>query len=297
MTTSRKRRAAAQPAAETAQEDRRFGALERSLGYTFRDEALLTLALTHRSYPYEERHGSPEVAPPYEPREHRNPPGVDNEQLEFVGDAVLGMAITEALYGEFPQCAEGELTRLRSSLVSRKRMAEMGEAIGLGEHLLLGRSAEQNGGRKKPALLANGAEALMAAVYLDARKAGADGLAAVREITERLLFQPDLPMLRAAVEASEGHGALRDHKTVLQERVQAGNLGRLRYIDAGQSGPAHQRRFAVEAHLETPEGTRFLAAAEGSSKKEAQQKAAALALETWSDAAATTQPQATAAAE
>jgi ribonuclease-3 len=152
----------------------------------------------------------------------------------------------------------------------------------LDEHLLVGRSAEQNGARKKPALLANAAEAVLAAVYLDAVGSGQDGLAEVRRLVEERLLRPELATLRAALKSAGGRGALRDAKTVLQERVQAEGAGRLRYADTGQSGPAHQRRFTVEARLEQKNGVvALLASGEGCSKKEAQQRAAELALQGW----------------
>jgi ribonuclease-3 len=236
--------------------------LEQRLGYTFANLRLLQLALTHRSCTYEARHGvQPPSEFPWEENKQRNEPGTDNEQLEFVGDAVLGLAVTEAMYREFPRCTEGVLTRLRAALVGRKRLAEMGIELGLGESLRLGKSAEQNGGRKKPALLANTAEAVIAAVYLDSLAAHGDGL--------------------TPVEGDAGQGAMRDHKTLLQERVQATAAGRLRYNDIAQSGPAHQRSFSVEAVLESDDGTKVLATAEGGSKKEAQQRAAELALQAW----------------
>ena len=254
--------------------------LEGKLGYEFRRPELLELALTHRSHTYEARNGVPAVILPAHPdqRDQRNAPGTDNEQLEFLGDAVLGLVVTEALFREFPHCSEGELTRLRSNLVSRKRMAEMGMELGLGEALLMGRSAEQNGGRRKPALLANAAEAVLAAVYLDA---GKEGLKLLQALAERYLVQPELEAMRSAVAEDAGRGAMRDHKTLLQERVQAEGAGRLRYVDTAQNGPAHQRVFSVEARLESEEGERVLAAADGPSKKEAQQRAAELALAGW----------------
>ncbi len=284
MTTRRKRQSAT---SEVAAVRGVVGAaqleLEGKLGYEFRRPELLELALTHRSYTYEARNGVPAVILPAHPdqRDQRNAPGTDNEQLEFLGDAVLGMVVTEALFREFPHCSEGELTRLRSNLVSRKRMAEMGIELGLGEALLMGKSAEQNGGRRKPALLANAAEAVLAAVYLDA---GEEGLAQLRALAERYLVLPELEAMRAAVAEDDGRGAMRDHKTLLQERVQAEGAGKLRYIDTAQSGPAHQRVFSVEARLESEAGERVLAAAEGPSKKEAQQRAAELALTGWDDA-------------
>jgi ribonuclease-3 len=258
-------------------------ALESRLNHRFARPELLQLALTHRSHTYEARHGIPKVILPARPdqREMRNQPGSDNEQLEFLGDAVLGLAVTEALFGEFQQCSEGELTRLRSNLVSRKRMAQMGEDLGLAQALLLGQSAEQNGGRSKPALLANAAEAVLAALYLDVRDSGGDGLQAVQSLALRYLVQPELEAMRSALANEAGRGAMRDHKTLLQERVQAQAAGKLRYMDTGQSGPPHQRRFSVEAQLENAEGLHVLAAAEGPSKKEAQQRAAELALAQW----------------
>jgi ribonuclease-3 len=254
--------------------------LEQKLSHSFVRPELLELALTHRSHTYEVRNGVPAIILPAHPeqRDQRNAPGSDNEQLEFLGDAVLGLVVTEALFREFPHCSEGELTRLRSNLVSRRRMAELGLELGLDEALLLGKSAEQNGGRRKPALLANAAEAVLAAVFLDA---GEEGLAAVQALAERYLVQPELESMRAAISNDRGRGALRDHKTLLQERVQAGNLGKLRYVDTAQSGPAHLRQFTVEAQLEYEGSVRVLAEAEGGSKKEAQQRAAELALANW----------------
>jgi ribonuclease-3 len=252
--------------------------LELILGYKFAKPSLLLLALTHRSHPYEARSDPGDVAA----HETKNTPGTDNEQLEFVGDAVLGLAVTELLYQQFPDRSEGELTRMRASLVSRQRMAALGVELALDEHLLVGRSAEQNGARRKPALMANAAEAVMAAIYLDANAAGKDGFREVRRLVEQKLVKPELAMLKAALKSDGGRGALRDAKTLLQERVQARGVGRLRYADIDQSGPAHQRHFKVEARIEGPGGSiSVLASAEGASKKEAQQKAAELALKQW----------------
>jgi len=252
--------------------------LEKLVKHTFAQPNLLALALTHRSYAYEARGGVPEQT--LFPK-HKNPPGTDNEQLEFLGDAILGFLVSEALYRAFPESSEGELTRMRAALVSRKRMADFGATLALDEHLLLGKSAEQNAGRRKPALLANAAEAVIAAMYLD----GPDGQRAVHALVDRQLVQPELAAMRVALAADTTHGALRDHKTLLQEKVQAraqsGRPAKLRYIDVAQAGPPHQRVFSVEAQLEEAEGVRTLAAAEGGSKKEAQQRAAELALANW----------------
>jgi ribonuclease-3 len=281
MATRRKRQVAGgdSPALE---------ALEQQIGHTFVRRELLELALTHRSHTYEARNGVPAVILPMHPEQprQRNPPGTDNEQLEFLGDAVLGFVVTEALFREFPQCSEGELTRLRSNLVSRARLAELGNQLGLGELLLLGRSAEQNGGRVKKTMLANATEALVAALYLDVRDAGGDALTVMQSVVDRFLVQPQLAAMRRALAEDSGRGAMRDHKTLLQERVQAAGAGRLRYVDVEMSGPPHDRVFTVEVRLEEhhPPGVihasegRVLGHAAGASKKEAQQRAAELAL-------------------
>ena len=255
--------------------------LEQRIGYEFQQPALLELALTHSSYIYEARLGRAKTN-----NDEPNQPGTDNEQLEFLGDAVLGLAVTELLLGEFPSRSEGELTRMRSSLVSRKRMAELGEALALGDLLRMGKSAETGDGRRKVAVLANSAEALLGAVYLDVVR-GADArartaeraLRTVRELLRRLLVAPDLPAIHAELAAAPGRGALRDAKSRLQERVQAERAGRLSYADVDETGPAHARLFTVEARLELEGGSvRALARAEGGSKKEAQQAAAGEAM-------------------
>ncbi len=265
------------------------GVLEERLGYQFHDPRLLELALTHSSFVYEQRLGRAKAN-----GDEPNRPGTDNEQLEFLGDAVLGLAVTELLLDEFPERSEGELTRMRASLVSRKRMAELGAALGLGELLRMGKSSEAGDGRQKPAVLANSAEAVLGAVYLDTVR-GADrrartnekALRVVRGLVERLLVQPDLPAIQAELRATSGRGALRDAKSRLQERVQAERAGRLVYADVEETGPAHARRFTVEARLERASGeVERLATGEGASKKEAQQAAAGLALQAWAIEAA-----------
>lgn len=256
-------------------------ALEARLAFEFQRPELLELALTHSSFIYEARLGRAKTN-----NDEPNQPGTDNEQLEFLGDAVLGLAVTELLLLEFPSRSEGELTRIRASLVSRKRMAELGEALGLGDLLRMGKSAETGDGRRKAAVLANSAEALLGAVYLDVVR-GADArartaeraLRVVREMLQRLLVAPDLPGIQSELAAAPGRGAMRDAKSRLQERVQAERAGRLLYADVDETGPAHARLFTVEARLELADGSqRTLARAEGGSKKEAQQTAAGHAM-------------------
>lgn len=273
-----------------------LSALEARIGYTFEDAALLRLALTHRSYTYEAAHGPSDGPVHANDAQHRNAPGTDNEQLEFLGDAVLGLLVSEVLLREFPDRSEGELTRLRAALVSRTRMAEFGRALSLGEHILLGKGVEQTFGRERPALLANAAEAVLAAIFLDAQRAGtAEPLSNLRRLLHEHLLAPDLPQLREALAKAPERGALRDAKTLLQELVQAQSAGKLRYVDLEQSGPPHDRSFTVEVRVDPPpdggHSSRALATGEGRSKKDAQQAAAALALAHWPEEAPDVSPE------
>jgi ribonuclease-3 len=231
--------------------------------HRFQRPDLLTWALTHRSLAYET---NPESLPD---------PTADNEQLEFVGDAVLGLVVAESLFRRFPTSREGELTRLRASLVSRRHLGEVAARIDLGSLLLLGRGEEQSGGRRKPALLANALEAVIAALYLDG------GLDIARSFIEMHIIQPTLPDLHLALQASDTFsGAIGDHKSALQEHLQASGAGQPQYVLTAQSGPDHQKRFRVEVRIENKEGgSRALAESEGSTKKQAQQDAARLAFQ------------------
>jgi ribonuclease-3 len=231
--------------------------------HRFQRPDLLTWALTHRSLAYET---NPESLPD---------PTADNEQLEFVGDAVLGLVVAESLFRRFPASREGELTRLRASLVSRRHLGEVAARIDLGSLLLLGRGEEQSGGRRKPALLANALEAVIAALYLDG------GLAVARAFIERHIIEPTLPDLHFALQAGDTFsGAIGDHKSALQEHLQAAGAGQPQYVLTAQSGPDHQKRFRVEVRIEDKKGgSRALAESEGTTKKQAQQDAARLAFQ------------------
>jgi ribonuclease III len=231
--------------------------------HPFKRPDLLTWALTHRSLAYET---NPDTLPD---------PAADNEQLEFVGDAVLGLAVAESLFRRFPSSREGELTRLRASLVSRRHLGEVAARIDLGSLLRLGRGEEQSGGRKKPALLANALEAVIAALYLDG------GLDAARAFIEKHIIEPALPDLHLALDGSKTFsGAIGDHKSALQEHLQATGAGQPHYVLTDQSGPDHQKRFRVEVRVDDKSGgSRALAESEGSTKKQAQQAAARLAFE------------------
>ena len=231
--------------------------------HIFQRPDLLTWALTHRSLAYET---NPDTLPD---------PAADNEQLEFVGDAVLGLAVAESLFRRFPSSREGELTRLRASLVSRRHLGEVAARIDLGSLLRLGRGEEQSGGRKKPALLANAIEAVIAALYLDG------GLDAARAFIEKHIIEPALPDLHLALDGSKTFsGAIGDHKSALQEHLQATGAGQPHYVLTDQSGPDHQKRFRVEVRVDDKSGgSRALAESEGTTKKQAHQAAARLAFE------------------
>jgi ribonuclease-3 len=223
-----------------------FDALERTLGYRFRDPGLLEHALTHTSKAHEDVSG-----------------GVfDNESLEFLGDAVLGFAIADVLFRKFPNEDEGWKSKIKAALVSTASLARLAERLNLGDHLLLGRGEEKTGGRRKQALLADGYEALIAAIYLDG---GIDHATA--------FLQRQFADLIA--EAREPERLTRDFKSTLQERVQSNGGPLPEYVVVGEAGPDHHKRFQVEVRV----GGEALADASGRSKKEAEQEAARLALD------------------
>ena len=224
-----------------------FDALERLVGYRFRDPGLLEHALTHTSRANEDVSGGV----------------IDNESLEFLGDAVLGFAIADILFRRFPDRDEGWKSKIKAALVSTVSLAHLAEQLGLGDHLLLGRGEEKTGGRRKHALLADGYEALIAAIYLDG---GVD--AATTFIARQFAELID--------EAREPTGGvMRDFKSALQERVQSGGDPLPEYVVVGETGPDHHKTFHVEVRV----AGRPLAEAVGRSKKEAEQEAARLALE------------------
>lgn len=226
-----------------------FGGLEQRIEYRFRDPGLLEHALTHRSSVHEDVSG-----------------GVfDNESLEFLGDAVLGFAIADMLFREFPTHSEGHKSKMKAWLVSENSLAQLASELGLGEFLILGRGEEKSGGRRKQALLADGFEALIAAIYLDG------GVDAAREFIARRFR----PLLDEAKHASDEASYMSDYKSALQERLQSEERGLPDYRLVGETGPAHRKRFEVEVWVEGGP----VARAEGGSKKRAEQEAARLALE------------------
>jgi ribonuclease III len=217
--------------------------LQDRLGIRFRDERLLRLAFTHSSYV----------------NEHRGPKSSDNERLEFLGDAVLELAISEYLFRSFPNRTEGELTKLRASIVCEPSLVRFAEKLHFGRFVFLGRGEELTGGRTRPALLADVFEAFIGSLYLD------QGMETVRVFLELHVF-PDL--------ALEQRPQAFDYKTQLQEYVQHRSLGIPDYRIIDEQGPAHDRLFRAEVRLEG----NLLGEGTGRSKKEAEQQAAARAL-------------------
>src|SRR5688500_8158349 len=222
-----------------------FGELQQRVGYRFRDRGLLEHSLTHRSRAAEDISG-----------------GVyDNESLEFLGDAVLGLVVAESLFRKFPDYTEGQKSKIKAAVVSTHSLARHAEAIRLGDHLLLGRGEEKTGGRFKQALLADAYEALIAAVYLDG------GLTAAAAFLER-----ELSPAIAAGATQDVVGM--DYKSALQERLQASGRALPEYRVAAASGPDHRKLFTIEVVV----SGEILGTATGRAKKEAEQEAARLAL-------------------
>jgi ribonuclease-3 len=224
--------------------------LERRLGYAFTDRSLLLRALTHKSAASEQPLGY-------------GAPSTDNEQFEFLGDAVLGFIASDYLMRRFPGYGEGVLSRLKAHVVSSAFLYQASDELGIGGHLLLGRGEELSGGRAKRALLANAMEAIIAAIYLDA------GLEPCRQFVERELLS------RLRLDESPSAPLPLDSKSALQELAQSKGLPMPRYVIVRESGPEHSKTFTVEVRV----GKDFVARAEGHSKKAAGQKAAQAVLD------------------
>jgi ribonuclease-3 len=216
--------------------------LERALGVRFKSPTLREAALTHRSYAFEQG-----VHP-------------TNERLEFLGDAVLGLAVTDVVYKAFPDRSEGELAKLRAAMVNMTMLAEVARELGLGEEIRLGRGEELSGGRDKPSILADALEAVLGALYLDR------GMKAAQSIIERLFW----PRVTAYV---RGEGD-RDYKTILQE-LAAQDIGRLPEYRVAERGPDHEKEFTATVFL----SGQLFGRGTGRSKKEAEQRAAREAYE------------------
>jgi ribonuclease-3 len=220
--------------------------LEKLIGYKFHDLRLLERALTHSSAANE---GVSEVAS-------------DNEQLEFLGDSILGFLISDFLFHKFGHLSEGELSKIRAHLVSSPSLFRIAAQLELGEFLILGKGEEKSGGRKKQALQVDALEAVVAAIYMDG------GIAPAWEFASRC-FRPDFDAIE------KGSFDLRDFKSQLQEKLQAVHLPAAEYHVVRESGPDHRKYFSVELRVQ---GKR-LAEGHGETKKSAEQEAARLALD------------------
>ena len=220
-----------------------FEALSAAVGHRFRDAGLLEHALTHRSRANEDVTGGV----------------LDNESLEFLGDAVLGFVIAAMLFERYPDRDEGQKSKMKSALVSTTMLARLAEQLNLGDHLLLGRGEEKTGGRRKQALLADTYEAVIAALYLDG------GIEAARAFIVR---EFDDIMRECAVAG----GMSDDHKSGLQELLQSRGDPLPDYVVVAESGPAHRRIFRIELRVRGD----VIAVAEGRTKKDAEQEAARL---------------------
>jgi ribonuclease III len=220
--------------------------LESELGYTFRNKLLLTRALTHSSHANEQ-----------------NRTAGDNEQLEFLGDAILGFLISDFLFRAHPTLTEGQLSKLKGFFVSSASLVKFAERIRLGTYLQLGKGEEKTGGRSKQALLVDAFEALLGAIYLDG------GIEEARRMMLRF-FEPQIE----DVGRSERQ-QFTDFKTGLQEQLQSLQLGRADYIVTSEEGPDHQKLFTVEVMIDGDSVARGV----GLTKKAAEQAAAREALE------------------
>ena len=249
--------------------------LEAALGHGFARPELLVRALTHRSLANEQ---AATGQTPDSGNEETAKAG-DNERLEFLGDAVLGLTVAEALFHAHPEWQEGELTRVRARLVSRQHMAEVAAAIDLGSHLRLGQGEDRGGLRRKETVLSNTMEAVMAALYLDG------GPEPVRAFARRWVMGEAAEQL--AEELRSG-AALGNYKSALQEHLQAARAGAPVYRLKSESGPDHRKRFLIEVRLKAEDGEpgKPLARGMGSTKKQAEQDAARRALSRLAAAAA-----------
>ncbi|QDP40146.1 ribonuclease III [Radiobacillus deserti] len=222
-----------------------FSSLQEHVGVVFRDEKLLKQAFTHSSYV----------------NEHRKKDYQDNERLEFLGDAVLELGVSQYLYKEYPNMKEGELTKFRASIVCEPSLVNFARKLEFGNFILLGKGEEMTGGRTRPALLADVFESFVGALYLD------QGYDVVLQFLERFVF-PEIST------GAFSHGM--DYKSQLQEAVQRNKNGNVEYMIIEERGPAHSREFVSQVLIRGQVSGEGI----GRTKKEAEQRAAKTALDT-----------------
>ena len=225
-----------------------IGGLEKKIGYSFKDKNILKEALTHSSYANELK--------------ARKQVAVCNERLEFLGDSVLSVVVSEHLFEKFSSNPEGELTQRRALLVQSASLAAYSRSIGLGDYLYLGHGEEKNRGRERQSTLENAFEALVAAIYLDA---GENGLDEVRRFV--------LPIVDKYLEENYDYKHI-DAKTELQQLIQQAEGDFLEYVVVAERGPDHKKEFEIVARL----NSNIIGRGKGNSKREAEQNAAKEAL-------------------
>lgn len=234
--------------------------LEESLGYRFQRQELIEQALTHSSQAREVA-----AAGASNPLKGAG----DNELLEFLGDAVLGLVTSETLFQRFPEFHEGQLSKLRAHLVGQRHLLHVAEELHIGEYMRLGRGEEKSGGRAKASLLVDALEAILAAMYLDG------GWQVARDFIVRTIVEPELAHMNLETTAMP----VMDFKSALQETLQASGRAQPIYVLVKEEGPEHRKTFTVEARLPEPEAAQFVGRAEGATKKRAEQEAARQVLE------------------
>src|SRR6202167_3785442 len=237
--------------------EREINALETALGYHFHRRAVIEQAVTHSS---QAREQESQQAGENKFRVH------DNEQLEFLGDAVLSLVTSEELFQRFPQFREGELSKIRAHVVSERHLIRVAQQLELGDYLRLGRGEEKSGGRSKTALLVDALEAILAAIYLDG------GMEPVREFILREILSPELERM----DREGGALPMSDFKSALQETLQGLGMAQPSYVLVEETGPEHRKTFTVEVRLQAKGNgdAEFVGRAQGSTKKTAEQDAA-----------------------
>ena len=233
---------------------RKIEELEAIIEYEFKNKEFLRTALTHSSYANELK--------------ARKKSAECNERLEFLGDSVLSIIVSEYLFERYSSSPEGELTKFRAAVVQSGALASYARRISLGEFLYLGVGEEKNDGRERQSNLENAFEALLAAIYLDA---GTEGKAAVKGFL--------LPFIKDEIKRVSDSGLHRDYKTELQQLIQQAEGDFLEYVTVGESGPDHKKTFSVEARL----NSNVIGKGVGKTKREAEQNAAKKALELFGE--------------
>ncbi len=218
-------------------------AFEKTIGYTYQNKALMNEALTHSSYSNEGKRGI-----------H------DNERLEFLGDSILSLIVAEHLFTHYRHQPEGELTKLRASLVCEQSLFQFAQKIQLGDYLHLGKGEEHTGGRERPSIVSDAFEAVIASIYLDG------GLEEAKKFVLR--FIPEHMDVKRV-------NALSDYKTALQEIIQKNREEKIEYVLVSEVGPDHDKAFTIEVHL----NSNVIGTGRGKSKKQAEQLAAKEALQ------------------